>query len=319
MQPVEHRQGRQGNPDASRCLRRPRTPSSPQARCGGAGCASAVIVPHGPCVRHGCVGNVAPPHAARYRAPGSNSLVCSSAELDRSGCKAGLGQSTVRTGTSGRNRPYATSGPKPKVLDGRVPARHTVVAPPSSARCRVGRRSASCQAMDRRRARLTSASSCVVQRTARHPSQARQAAARSKRMSAPSVHPLYRDAQPPPAGSSRARPSPVWPPSGRPYRRRTHRRSSAITKPSLEPPLNAKPRPHRRISAVPDRRSQEPLPDVECPRARSAQICRRSGVACAFQVSANVIEPSESSSTGNLLAKDAWRATLADEVEERRP
>jgi hypothetical protein len=63
----------------------------------------------------------------------------------------------------------------------------------------------------------------------------------------------------------------------------------------------------------------EPLPDVRCADARSAQIRRRSGVACAFQVSANMIEPRESSSSGNLLAKHACRAALSDEVEERRP
>jgi hypothetical protein len=66
-------------------------------------------------------------------------LVCSIADRGRSGGKAGPGQSTVRTGTSGRNRPYAPRGPKPKVLDGLVPARHTAVAPPASARCRVWR------------------------------------------------------------------------------------------------------------------------------------------------------------------------------------
>ena len=63
----------------------------------------------------------------------------------------------------------------------------------------------------------------------------------------------------------------------------------------------------------------DPLPDVRRPDARSAQIRRRSGVASAFQVSANMVEPRESSSSGNLLAKDACRAALADEVEERRP
>ena len=63
-----------------------------------------------PCVRHGCVGSVEPLHAARYCAPGSNMRVCSSADRGRSGCKAGPGQSTERTGTSGRNRRYAPRG-----------------------------------------------------------------------------------------------------------------------------------------------------------------------------------------------------------------
>ncbi len=139
MQAVEHRQGCQRNPDASRCLHRPPPPASREGRYGGAGGASGASALRGPCVRHGCVGSVEQPHAARYRAPGLNSLVCSSADRGRSGGKAGPGQSTVRTGTSGRNRPYAPRGKKPKVLDGRVPASHTAVAPPSSARCRVRR------------------------------------------------------------------------------------------------------------------------------------------------------------------------------------
>jgi hypothetical protein len=50
----------------------------------------------------------------RCRAPSSNMLVCSSADRGRSGCKAGPGQSTVRTGTSGRNRRYAPRGPSPR-------------------------------------------------------------------------------------------------------------------------------------------------------------------------------------------------------------
>ena len=50
-------------------------------------------------------------------------------------------------------------------------------------------------------------------------------------------------------------PSPAWPPSGRPCRRRTHRRSCAVNQPSREALGNAKPRPRRRISAIPDRRS----------------------------------------------------------------
>ena len=138
MQAVEHRRGRQGNPDASRCLRRPQPASSPEGQDGGGGCASAVNAPRGSCVRRGCVGSDQPPRVARRRAPGSNRCVCSSADRGRSGCTAGPGQSTGRTGTSGRNRPCAPRGlPKPKVLDGRVPASHTPAAPPYSARCRA--------------------------------------------------------------------------------------------------------------------------------------------------------------------------------------
>src|SRR5207245_4851880 len=39
-------------------------------------------------------------------------------------------------------------------------------------------------------------------------------------------------------------------------RRRTHAPSYAIKEPSIETPAISKPRPHRRIGAVPDRRSQ---------------------------------------------------------------
>jgi hypothetical protein len=95
-------------------LHRPPAPPSREARYGGAGCASVASAPREPCVRHGCVGSVEPLHAARCRAQGSNSLVCSSADLGRSGCKAGPGQSTLRTGTSGRNRPYPPRGPSPR-------------------------------------------------------------------------------------------------------------------------------------------------------------------------------------------------------------
>ena len=114
MQAVEHRPGRQGNPDASRCLRRPPSAASPEDRSGDGECASTASAPRGPCVRHGCVGSGGPPRAARCRAPGSNMLVCSSADRGRSGCKAGPGQSTVRTGTSGQNRRYAPRGPSPR-------------------------------------------------------------------------------------------------------------------------------------------------------------------------------------------------------------
>lgn len=64
---------------------------------------------------------------------------------------------------------------------------------------------------------------------------------------------------------------------------------------------------------------EHPLSLVRGADAASRQICRRNGVLCAFQISANMVEPRESRSSGNLLAKDAARAALADEVEERRP
>ena len=115
MQAVEHRRGRQGNPDASRCLRRPELAASPQGRSGGGGCASAVSAPRGPCARHGCVGSDSPPRAVRRRAPSSNRCVCSSADRGRSGCTIGPGRSTERIGTNGPNRRCATRGsPSPR-------------------------------------------------------------------------------------------------------------------------------------------------------------------------------------------------------------
>jgi len=45
------------------------------------------------------------------------------------------------------------------------------------------------------------------------------------------------------------------------------------------------------------------LSDVRCADARSWQIRRRNGVICVFQVSANMIEPSEAIRSSNLLAK----------------
>jgi hypothetical protein len=61
------------------------------------------------------------------------------------------------------------------------------------------------------------------------------------------------------------------------------------------------------------------LSDVRCADARSAQIGSPCGVARGFQVSAYKVEPREAVLAGNLLAKDDWRAALADEPVERGP
>jgi hypothetical protein len=61
------------------------------------------------------------------------------------------------------------------------------------------------------------------------------------------------------------------------------------------------------------------LPDVRRADARSAGIDRPDGVILAFQVSANMVEPSKCVTACNLLAKDNDRAALADEFEPRRP
>ena len=67
------------------------------------------------------------------------------------------------------------------------------------------------------------------------------------------------------------------------------------------------------------KRPLQPLADVRCADARSAQIRRPAGVAFSFQVSAYSIEPAEGIASRNLLAKDDWRAALADEPEPLGP
>lgn len=104
MQAVEHQRPCGGNPDASRYLHRP-APRR-QARCRGAALASAVIVPHEPCVLHGCIGSVGRPRAAQYDVPRSSSSVCSSVGRGRSDCTAAPGHNTVCTRTTWRIRPF---------------------------------------------------------------------------------------------------------------------------------------------------------------------------------------------------------------------
>ncbi len=58
----------------------------------------------------------------------------------------------------------------------------------------------------------------------------------------------------------------------------------------------------------------EPLSDVRCPDARSAQITRPCGVARCFHVSLNKIPPDEGIRARNLLSNDDWRTALVDEV-----
>lgn len=58
---------------------------------------------------------------------------------------------------------------------------------------------------------------------------------------------------------------------------------------------------------------EQSLPLVRSADARSAQIRRPDGVTASFQVSENKVEPLEAKLARNLLSKDDWRATLADE------
>jgi hypothetical protein len=63
----------------------------------------------------------------------------------------------------------------------------------------------------------------------------------------------------------------------------------------------------------------EPLSDVRRPDARSAEIDSPEGVTRCFHVRLNKVEPTEAVLACNLLAKDNWRAALADEPEEVGP
>jgi hypothetical protein len=61
------------------------------------------------------------------------------------------------------------------------------------------------------------------------------------------------------------------------------------------------------------------LSDVRRADAASWQYGRPAGVALAFQVSENKIEPAPSNRRLNLLSKNDCRAPLADERKPRRP
>lgn len=66
-------------------------------------------------------------------------------------------------------------------------------------------------------------------------------------------------------------------------------------------------------------REVQSLSDMRGLDARSAQIGRPDGVVRTFQISRNNIQPGEAILACNLLAKDDWRATLADEAGEDGP
>ena len=69
----------------------------------------------------------------------------------------------------------------------------------------------------------------------------------------------------------------------------------------------------------PDCAPEEPLPDVGCARARSAQIGGPDNISQCLQVSAYSGEPFPSSLTRNLLANDCWRSALFDKLVENGP
>lgn len=67
------------------------------------------------------------------------------------------------------------------------------------------------------------------------------------------------------------------------------------------------------------RNKVKPLPGVGSADATSAQIRRRCGVVCVFQVIENRVEPREAKASCNLLPKDNWRAALGDKSEPGGP
>jgi hypothetical protein len=69
----------------------------------------------------------------------------------------------------------------------------------------------------------------------------------------------------------------------------------------------------------PDRAPVEPLSNVRCADARSAQIGGPNGISQCFQVSLYSGEPIPSSLARNLLSNDCWREALLNEIAEDRP
>ncbi len=140
MPPVEQRPPPPGNPGASlyvrrRRQRRHRRRRPPERRAG----ASAAIARHAAGGHGESAGSEQRHHAAPGHECCANRRGCSTGCRDRSGCTAPLGCGSRRTGTNALDGPCDTTGLKPVVLDGVVPAGHTGVAPPSSARCRARR------------------------------------------------------------------------------------------------------------------------------------------------------------------------------------
>jgi hypothetical protein len=66
-------------------------------------------------------------------------------------------------------------------------------------------------------------------------------------------------------------------------------------------------RPSRQSRVVGVGHEVESLADVRGADASSAQIGRPDGVACAFQVSRNSVEPRSAVRSRNLLSKHDWR------------
>ncbi|CUX25631.1 hypothetical protein AGR5A_Cc20261 [Agrobacterium genomosp. 5 str. CFBP 6626] len=63
----------------------------------------------------------------------------------------------------------------------------------------------------------------------------------------------------------------------------------------------------------------KPVSDVRSTDARRRKRDRPDSVTHGFQVILYKVDPRVCVLTCNLLSKDDWRATLLDEVEERRP
>lgn len=99
---------------------------APRARCvGHASAAAALVAPAGFTLR----GLARQARTGRGAVALTAVAAAAKPDLGRAPCAQEQAGGTVQTHL----------GHEPKVLDGRVPARHTVVAPPSSARCKVRR------------------------------------------------------------------------------------------------------------------------------------------------------------------------------------
>ena len=148
---------------------------------------------------------------------------------------------------------HARTPDGPKVLDGRVPARQTCLAPPSSARCGARRGRQACRRGRPLPCPPSSASASVVSRPGADRCRPRSRRPRHR-------HPSTRTCKAPAAvHSPSAAPSPAGPPcraarqANNPNPSSRARPNSPARQPRLR--VNPKPRPHRRIRAVPDQRS----------------------------------------------------------------
>ena len=105
VRPVEHRRPAAGNPDASRSwwCRRPTRPRGRPGRARGGAGASGASARHALFGRHGYAGNAWQPRIARHGVQHASRHGHSSAGRDRSGCTAAPARGNANTRTGGRD------------------------------------------------------------------------------------------------------------------------------------------------------------------------------------------------------------------------